>query len=105
MKWWKRIFISFIDTTIVNALIIYKSLKPTTTQLSFRKELILDIFKQYKSGFNLSNIENDHEIGRRKSSNCVVCWKEDKRTQSVFYCRGCMKTICPEHFVKLHKCK
>ena len=78
MKLCKRESIFFLDTTVVNALINYKTFKPTTTHLTFRKVLITNILHYYKRGFMISNINNNHDIGRRKSSNCVVCWKENK---------------------------
>ena len=107
-KWWKRIFISLIEISSHNSFILYKL---STTQLDlkyryFKEALITKIFSMFlevSSANFVITMKPACSIERRESKNCCVCSTTANRKQTIFYCIGCNKNVCPEHFIILHK--
>ncbi len=106
-KWWKPIFISLLDTSIMNSFILYKSVSESDiSQLIFREEIVYSIFFKFSNySFiwkSITNYETIHSIGKREQRNCVVCSTSKNRKTTIYFCFQCNKNVHPECFHVLH---
>ncbi|HRP37562.1 MAG TPA: hypothetical protein PLS50_07180 [Candidatus Dojkabacteria bacterium] len=99
IKWYKTLAISFLETSVANAYILYKIRNPFTAikHLNFRENLILELISQR----NLNHpreieriIPNLHQLDKREQRNCVLCSQNENRKTTIFYCVECDKNMC-----------
>jgi len=101
------IALSFLETSIANAYILYKIRNPFTAvkQLNFRENLVMDLLPN-----NVDNsqpiqrlIRNMHQIGKRDQKNCAICSIKGERKTTVYFCVECDENVCiVDCFYKLH---
>jgi len=83
VRWWLRIFISLLDSAILNAFILYKAkVNSNITQLEFKEMLIKEVFDNYTKLKNQKNpmpttnqsaiYSNMHKISTRKKKLCCL---------------------------------
>ena len=72
-KWWMCILDFFIDSTIVNAFILFNSVRPDNamTMLQFRESLFLELSGSYTSRRRRSSLDGAQYIGRRKNKSTM----------------------------------
>ncbi|XP_048017996.1 uncharacterized protein LOC125249697 [Megalobrama amblycephala] len=108
MKWYRKIFLHFLDIAATNAFIIHKDLYDTMTHKEFIEQLIAELCgvssqkaapKQTKSdhvpvpGAELtSDARNNATAGRR---NCMLCKVQlGKRQDTPWKCQACDIYLC-----------
>ena len=117
-KWWKRVFFHLLDTTIVNAYILYKQSSTTNKlshmdfQLAIAQSLISDCPRQPHSATSPSDtpqrLMGQHFPEPGPSRDCKVCSHRAtaKRKRSTFKCDICNVTLCIHPcFKKYHTLK
>ena len=113
IKWYKILALSFLETSISNAYILYKHQNEFAAKkhLNFREDLVQELLQEYVNSrqIQLNNnhsqriIMNMHHIGKREQKHCVVCSTINHRKTSVFYCVECDENVCVvDCFYKLH---
>nr|XP_054750234.1 piggyBac transposable element-derived protein 4-like [Lytechinus pictus] len=118
LKWWKRIFFHLLETTLVNAHIIYKSYDhPKLDLLQFRVKVIKAFFgwpraqhgrRGSREGPAIARLTPGAHFLKRVESrpDCVVCsnrYIRGGRKQTQFVCKSCDKAMCPtECFERFH---
>jgi len=113
IKWYKVLALSFLETSIANAYILYKHRNPFTTKkhLNFREDLVNELLQDYITSRNVELqiqpsqriIANMHHIDKREQRHCVICSTTNQRKTSIFYCIECDENVCiVDCFYKLH---
>ena len=111
LKWYKVLALSFLETSIANAYILYKSRNPFTAKkhLNFREDIVTDLLQSYINERRALSqpiqriTPNLHRIGKREQKHCIICSTKENRKTSVFYCIDCDENVCiVECFYKLH---
>jgi hypothetical protein len=118
-KWCMKLFRRFLNTSILNALIIYRNnTGKGADQLSFRMQLVEGLFVKYANvlehkvpGQHSSNntvprLTERHFISKilpsekktRLQRRCVLCQKRGKRKETVYWCNTCDVGCCVECF-------
>ena len=108
LKWYKKIFLFGVESSIINAKIIFelKTGKPITT-VKFKENLVEQIFKLYadKKTFTRNNIYKpmvDYHCIRNTETedNCKQCGQP-----TTYYCSDCGVHMHTECFVQYHNYK
>jgi hypothetical protein len=118
-EWYMKLFHRLLNTSILNALIIYRSNTGRgIDQLTFRDRLVEGLFVKYASaiehkvlGRHLSDNTVPHLTERhfiikiptttrksRSQKRCVVCQKRGKRKDTVYWRGVCGVGLCIECF-------
>lgn len=105
MKWYKSIFLSLLDMTVVNSLAVHKFLGGKMAQAEFKIELVRGLLQ---SGKNRGNKRNhlvpapaavEHmpvDTPFRRWRRCAVCWNnKGKRKETRIMCKICGVSLCP----------
>jgi hypothetical protein len=112
-KWYTKLFRRLLNTTILNALVIYtQNIGRNIDHLTFRVELVEGLLVKYSvqckapghyDGDNTVKRLTECQFPRRipptenkckPTRRCVVCSKHNKRRETVYYCRGCDVALC-----------
>jgi len=108
-KWWKKIFMNLVETSLLNFFIIYKDSSPLNsgmTFLDFRKEAMRNIYTMLRKDIpqQLRNaLSLNHTLEKQNDKrNCKVCSKRENRRQTSYKCPACNFYCHPECFVNLH---
>jgi hypothetical protein len=122
-KWYMKLFRRLLNTSILNAMIIYRSnMGRSMDQLSFRVQLVEGLFMKYASAVKhkvpgrhssdktVPRLTERHFISKipptaRKSrlqKRCVVCQKWGKRKDTVYWCDACGMGLCIRCFRDYH---
>jgi hypothetical protein len=122
-KWYMKLFCRLLNTSILNALIIYRdNTGKNTDQLSFRVQLIEGLFVKYANGVEhkvpgrhssdntVPHLTEQHFISKipptakksRPQRRCVVCQKRGRKTDIVYWCDACGVGLCIECFQDYH---
>jgi len=103
LKWYKTLHISFLETSLSNAYILYKIRTITPKKyLDFREDLVFELLQEYINLRHLQQIERPqnrivlgiHQIGIREQKNCYICSTKENRKTSSYFCIECDKNIC-----------
>lgn len=113
LKWYKKIFFHMIDLSLLNSYSVYKTATGENIPLAkFQLELIRQLLEKYsvlKKTTPKRNPKDSHERlnGRHFASNipktengrtgrkrCIVCYANNKRTETTFMCVPCNKSLC-----------
>jgi len=105
LKWYKTLAYSFIETSIVNALILYKLRNPLVhiTHLNFREILTMELLQSYIDEIgNLALVRQErriipdlHKINMRKGKACAICSTKINPKTVKYYCETCDVHLCP----------
>jgi hypothetical protein len=122
-KWYMKIFCRLLNTSILNAMIIYRNnTRKRIDQLSFRIQLVEGMFVKYanvlerkvpgqhSSDNTVPQLTERHFISKlpptekeaRPQRRCVVCQKHGKRKDTVYWCDACDVGLCVECFQDYH---
>ena len=112
LKWYKTLHVSFLETCLSNAYILYKirTIEPKK-YLQFREDVINEFIQQYLDLRHMQLINRPesrlitgmHRIGTRDQRNCYICSTKENRRTSIYYCLECDKNICIiDCFYRLH---
>jgi hypothetical protein len=122
-EWYMKLFHRLLNTSILNAMIIYRSnTGKSIDQLSFRVQLVEGLLVKYVSGIEhkvpcrhssdntAPRLTERHFISKipltaRKSRPqkwWVVCQKQGKRKDTVYWCDACGVRLCIECFHDYH---
>lgn len=118
MRWYRKLFLNFVDIAVVNSFIIHKELaqgKGSTplTQKKFREILCWELSSVGKGGTEEPDPEpaaeksplgcypvavTDMTISSVRSSRkrlyCVLCYSRKKRNKTIYKCRSCGVPLC-----------
>ncbi|CAH2019885.1 unnamed protein product [Acanthoscelides obtectus] len=84
-KYYRKIFLHFLDITVLNSYILYKKLGGRKSRLNFVIDLAEKLIEKYGRDKNC-------KAGRRKR--CVVCRGKGKRKESIYWCESCKTGLC-----------
>jgi hypothetical protein len=122
-KWYMKLFRRLLNTSILNAMIIYRNkMGKRTNQLSFRIQLVEGLFVKYanvleckvpgrrSSDSTVLRLTERHFISKlppsekkaRPRRRCVMCQKRGKRKDTVYWCNACDIGLCMECFQDYH---
>jgi hypothetical protein len=114
-KWHMKLFHRLLNTSILNAMIIYRNnTGKRTDQLSFRIQLVEGLFVKYanvlerkvpgrhSSDNTVPRLTERHFISKlppsemkaRPQQRCAVCQKCRKRNDNVYWCNTCDVGLC-----------
>ncbi|XP_015117278.1 piggyBac transposable element-derived protein 4-like [Diachasma alloeum] len=111
-KWYIKLFKRFLNSSVVNAYIIYQKRTGTNVgQLDFRTELINEILIKYNAGRGQTNRPDPTDLRRLSGRHfirkipkthiektlqrrCIVCTKHGRKKTSVYWCEECNIGLC-----------
>lgn len=117
IKWYKKVFFHFLDLSVLNAWILYKTLTGKNPSSSdYQRELVRQILVKYPSTNIRSNsgrrpeeadnpmrliarhfpryIPTPPEKKKRTSRQCIVCAQHGKRKETCMMCHECNAALC-----------
>ncbi|XP_056307231.1 piggyBac transposable element-derived protein 4-like [Danio aesculapii] len=106
MKWYKRVFLHFLDIAAANAFILHKELGGNMTNKKFMDQLIQELGSVSEEAPEQSSIQLEHlpvsgaplESDTEKTGRqaCSQCKKQDKRQLTPWKCQTCDVFLCVE---------
>ncbi|UYV82787.1 hypothetical protein LAZ67_22000852 [Cordylochernes scorpioides] len=102
LKWWRKVFISMIHRTLLNAYIIYRqNTDKPLDRYDFQKVLITELTKDYAKRKEIKYIKrpmsSTHSLERlpeKKERQCVVCTpKLGRKKRTRYQCISCDKGL------------
>ncbi|KAL6417911.1 hypothetical protein ACFW04_014253 [Cataglyphis niger] len=118
LKWYRKFFFHLIDICVWNAYCLYKHKRNATISMAnYQLQLIKQICDKYhKDYINRQVRKNDYPmrlterhfpslfVSKRKnrSRRCVVCSKNDKRSESRYECKECNVGLCINQCFKIY---
>lgn len=110
VKWYKKLFFGFLDSTILNANILYnESNQVKMPLLDFRLNLVEQIIEKYqvsveakesRSAETPLRLSGKHfpklveSAAKKIRRRCFVCSRKKKRTETRFECKICKVGLC-----------
>ncbi|KAJ8287215.1 hypothetical protein GJAV_G00048980 [Gymnothorax javanicus] len=120
MRWYRKLFLNFVDIAVVNSFIIHKELaqgkgRTPLTQKKFREILCRELSNVGKGDTGESDpeaaaetsplgcfpvavtdvtISSVREKATRKRLYCVLCYSRKKRNKTIYKCRSCGVPLC-----------
>ncbi|UYV83427.1 hypothetical protein LAZ67_23000974, partial [Cordylochernes scorpioides] len=107
LKWWRKVFISMIHRTLLNAYIIYRqNTDKPLDRYDFQKVLITELTKDYAKRKEIKYIKrpmsSTHSLERlpeKKERQCVVCTpKLGRKKRTRYQCISCDKGVRISNF-------
>lgn len=118
LKWWKKVFIYLLEVSFVNAVIIYRSIRPGEKHPldQLRLDLIDGLLEGWERGSTRAGrpptdqpqriSRSAHQLvftsqktpsGKPSKPECVVCSDKNtgRRHQTEMVCKECNKAMCP----------
>ncbi|CAH2019884.1 unnamed protein product [Acanthoscelides obtectus] len=112
-KYYRKIFLHFLDITVLNSYILYKKLGGRKSRLNFVIDLAEKLIEKYgrdkncKAGRrsktkNASRLIEKHFPSvipstthkKKPTKRCVVCRGKGKRKESIYWCESCKTGLC-----------
>lgn len=118
LKWYRKFFFHLIDICVWNAYCLYKYKRGEIISMAkFHLALIKQIIKKYhhnvircntRAADNPARLTERHfpslyiSKGKNRSQKCVMCSKNDKRSESRYECKDCNVGLCIDPCFKIH---
>jgi len=103
-KWYIKLFRRLHNITILNCMVICRanSGQAKTDHFKFRVELVraLLIEHQSESGRKFQGHHSTDKKKGRPTKRCVMCYKNNRRKETVFWCPKCEAVLCVEECFK-----
>jgi hypothetical protein len=104
-KWWHSIWYWILDTSLVNAHILFRETTSISMQRSdFLHEIISSLFSAGGVPQTYEKTLTPHYYSRHTRGHCVHCYEVHKVRKFTFdYCRWCKKHCHPRCFEVYHE--
>ena len=126
-KWYIKLFRRLLNITVLNCMVIYcaNSGQTKIDHFKFRVELVQALLIEHQSESvrklqghhttdkNVPHLHERHfperipptEKKARPTKRCVVCYKNNRRKETVFWCPECEAALCVEECFKVFHTK
>ncbi|XP_021918752.1 piggyBac transposable element-derived protein 4-like [Zootermopsis nevadensis] len=126
-KWYIKMFMRLLNATILNSMIICRANSPgiEVEHLKYRVDLVQALLVEHGGGVE-RNVPGRHSTDKtvprlierhfperipptekksRPTKRCVVCYKQGKRKETVFWCPDCEAGLCVDGCFKIFHTK